>query len=416
MRSLYRLCLIVFVLSLLSLSVFPAAAQGNRRLLFEETFGGNYSGWKEAVTLGTSSVTRNAVRLEVAEEGVAAWITPALTVPQDIEVEVEARVINPDRSGNWNLAVLLRASSRDPKGTFYHFGVAGSGWWEFSVRRPNPTQYADSIARGRLVDFNPNRAIQLLVVANGSTFTFYVNNRLIRQFTDTTLPNTPERETYFGLMAGTYEGVSQHTVEFRKIAIYEVARQRASLRDTFPDGNPNGWGVGRSSNSDVRIENNSLVFDVLKGNTLSWSQSDRRFPQDIDVSVEAINDVPNPSSEWSYGLGLRAYKEGEDTFFYLFEVRGTGEFTFTAQRGGTVIKTLINRTRIANFDPLAKHTLRVRSVGQVFTLFVDGRQVGSIRSTELKAQPDYGILLTAGTFAAQTSRARFTNFRVEVPR
>lgn len=416
MRSLRRVCVIALALSLLSLWALPVSAQENRRLLFEEIFGGNYSGWEKAANVGRLEVTANALRLEVDTEGRANWAMPALTVPENIEIEVEARPINPQSEGNWNLGVLLRANRRGLNGAFYHFGVSGGGTWEFSVRPPNATQYVENIERGRLTDFNPTRPIQLRVLANGNTFTFYVNNRLIRQFTDNTLPSTSERETYFGVMAGTYEGNSSHTVEFRRISVYEIARERASLRDTFSDRNPNGWGTGRSGNSDVRLEDNSLIFDVLKANVLSWSQSDRRFPQDIDVSVEAINDVPNPSREWSYGVGVRAYKQGDDTFFYLFEVRGTGEFTFTVQRGGNVVKTLISETRINAFDPSARHTLRVRALGDVFTLFVDGRQVGSVRSTELEAQPEYGILLTAGTFRAETSRARFTNFRVDIPR
>jgi hypothetical protein len=416
MRHFRYVCLLVSALSLISLAVAPVAAQEDRRLLFEEIFGGNYSGWQIAGSTGKLEVTANAVTITVNEPEIAIWATPALSVPSDVEIEVEARLPNPDRSGNWNLAVLLRASGRDLRGSFYHFGVAGSGSWEFSVRPPNASTYANSIARGRLSDFNPSRPIQLRVLASGNTFTFYVNNRLVRQFTDDTLPVTAERETYFGLMAGTYEDVSAHTVEFRKIAVYEVVRQRAFFHDVFPDSNPNDWGVGRSDNSDVRVEDNSLVFDVLKENVLSWSQPGRRFPQDVDVSVEVINDLPNPSRDWSYGLGVRAYREANDTLFYLFEVRGTGEFTFTAQRGGNVISTLIDVTRIPNFNPAALHKLRVRAVGEVFTLFVDGRQVGSVRATDLKAQPDYGILLTAGTFTAQTARARFTNFRVEAPR
>lgn len=416
MSPLSRVLILMIAISLLCLPNAPSAAQTDRRLLFEETFGGNYSGWKLAGDFGTLRVTQNAVVITVSEEGKAAWITPALTVPDAVEIEVEARVIAPDTSGNWNLAVLLRVSERDFEGTFYHFGVAGNGTWEFSVRPPEATSYVDNIAYGELADFSANRPIRLRVLAEGNKFTFYVNNRLVRQFTDDTLALSPNREQFFGLMAGTYSGVSRQTVEFRKIAVYEAVPERVLLRETFPSSNPNDWGIGDSDNSRVRLKDNALVFEVLKANVLSWSQPAQRFPQDIDLQVQVINDAPTTNREWSYGVGVRAYKEGEHTLFYLFEVRGTGEFTFTAQRGGTTISTLIRATRIPNFDPSARHTLRVRAVGPIFTLFVDGVQVGRARSIALRSQADYGILLTAGTFAAPTSQARFTDLVVRRPR
>jgi len=411
-----RVCVLLFALSLVSFSALPVAAQTDRRLLFEEIFGGNYSGWELVGTVGSLNVTQNAVTIEVDEEGKAAWITPALTVPEDIEIEVEARAIEPDSSGDWNLAVLLRVSSRALDGTFYHFGVAGDGTWEFSVRPPEAAKYVDNIERGKLTGFDANRPIQLRVLASGNTFTFYVNGRLVRQFINDTLPSTPDRERFFGLMAGTYSGVSKHKVEFRKIAVYEVVRQRALFRDTFPDSNPNEWGTGSSANSNVYLEDNALVFEVLKDNVLSWSQPNKNFPRDIDVRAEVISDPSNQGRGWSYGIGVRAYKDGEDTFFYLFEVRGTGEFTFTVQRGGSTIRTLINTRRIANFDAQAKHTLRVLAVNDVFTLFVDDQQIGSVRSSDLQLQDEYSILLTAGTFAMPSARLRFTNVVVSPPR
>ncbi len=122
-----RMLVFLLTLSLMGFSALPAEAQTARRLLFEEIFGGNYSGWELGSTTGSFNVTQNAVTIEVGEESKAVWITPALTVPDDIEIEVEARAIEPDSSGNWNLAVLLRVSSRDLNSTFYHFGVAGNG-------------------------------------------------------------------------------------------------------------------------------------------------------------------------------------------------------------------------------------------------------------------------------------------------
>jgi hypothetical protein len=55
-------------------------------------------------------------------------------------------------------------------------------------------------------------------------------------------------------------------------------------------------------------------------------------------------------------------------------------------------------------------------VNDVFTLFVNDQQVGSVRSSDLRPRDKYGILLTAGTFAAPSARVRFTNVVVSPPR
>jgi hypothetical protein len=356
-------------------------------------------------------------------------MTPNLTVPDDVDVEVEAQAIDPASNGNWNLALLLRATRRDVNAEFYHFGVSGSGFWELNVRPETPTSYANRLESGRLTGFNANRPITLRVSARGNTFTFSVNGRQVKVYQATELPQSPNLEKYIGLMAGNYSGNAKNTIRFKKITVWESVQSAAAaaptevpadpnalLVETFPADNPNGWGTGKGESSDVKIENGSLSFNVLKANVLSWSQATSRFPRDIDVSVTVQNETEGTNRSWSYGLGVRAYKEDTSTYFYLFEVRGTGRFTFTAQRGGSTIRTIIRETALPGFRVNNANVLRIKAVGNRFELYFNGVRVGTATATDLKAQDDYGVLLSAGTFDAETMQARFRNMRVVAAR
>jgi len=420
--------LFAFAVLLVMALPMPAHAQ-DRRLIYQDLFTNNAAGWERAGTYGEIEFPGEGLQFSVNAEGQAGWMTPNLTVPDDIDVEVEAQAVDPASNGSWNLAVLLRATRRDVDAEFYHFGVSGSGFWELNVRPVTPTSYANRLESGRIIGFNANRPITLRVSARGNTFTFSVNGRQVKVYQATELPQSPNLEKYIGLMAGNYSGNAKNTIRFKKITVWESVQSAAAaaptevpadpnalLVETFPADNPNGWGTGKGESSDVKIENGSISFNVLKANVLSWSQAITRFPRDIDVSVTVQNETEGTNRSWSYGLGVRAYKEDTSTYFYLFEVRGTGRFTFTAQRGGSTIRTIIRETALPGFRVNNANVLRIKAVGNRFELYFNGVRVGTATATDLKAQDDYGVLLSAGTFDAETMQARFRNLRVVAAR
>lgn len=413
-----------FAVLLLTAWPMPAHAQ-DRRLIYLDQFTANTADWKRAGTYGEIEFPGQGLQFSVNDEGQAGWMTPNLTVPDDIDVEVEAQAVDPASNGNWNFAVLLRATRRDIDAEFYHFGVSGSGFWELNVRPETPTSYATRLESGRITGFNASRPITLRISARGNTFTFSVNGRQVKVYQADDLPESPMLEKYIGLMAGNYSGNSKNTILFKKMSIWEPTQSAAAaaptavpadpdalLTETFPVNNPSGWGTGKGDSSDVKIENGSLYFNVLKANVLAWSQATKRFPRDIDVSVTVQNETEGTGRSWSYGLGVRGYKEDTSTYFYLFEVRGTGRFTFTAQRGGSVVRTIIRETVIPGFRVNNANVLRIKAVGNRFELYFNNIRVGTATATDLKAQDDYGVILSAGTFDADTMQTRFRNLKI----
>lgn len=389
----------------------PVGAQAGR-ILYADDFEGNIAGWMLATPdNGTLEVEDGSLTLQTTVAGQATWATPAVTVPDDIDLSVEVRPQNPATNSEWNFGILLRADRRDTEAAFYHFGVTGAGIWEFRARPKNAQTYTNRIESGELDNFDAQGATTIQIQARGNDFTFTINGVEVGKFTDDLINPDPGAEKYIGLMSGTYEAAENSTIIFRKLLVTEPGSGRVLLSEDFSNPATNGWSVGKSTDSEARFEANSLVIEVTKANIIRWSRPGVDLPTDLDVSVNVVNE--GDGTDWGYGIGVRVYTEGDDTYFYLFEVRGTGEFTFTTQRGGNIIATLVDVTAISGFDPQESHRLRLVAKGETFTLYVDGRELTTVEDTSLESRSTYHILLSAGTFDAPTMRARFTDLVVQ---
>ena len=405
----------------------PVAAQDGL-VIFQDDFQNNDSGWEVIGGSDSSSmfVGNGVLRFSTEKEGYANWVLPEVTVPDDIDASVTASVIDPDSSGNWNFAMILRADTRDDQASFYHFGVGGDGYYEFSIRRKNPENYAESIKRGEISGFDVAEPIELRVVAKGSDFAFYVNGEQVDAFTDDSVSNDPDTEKYLGFMVGTYSGVPRNEVEFSDLSVKSSdsvtidngnngGDPDALLSEDFPDDNPNNWILGTFTNTKTSIANNNLVLQINKDNFFGYTWPETKVPEDIDVTVTVVNADPEAGDAWGYGIGYRAYDEGKEKTFYLFEVQGSGKFAVTAQTGSKILDTLLNGT-VANFDGSAENTLRVVVRGSAQSFYVNGKKVGSAQDSSLDQKSDYFLLLEAGTFEGQnTVTANFSNLVVKAP-
>ncbi|GAB4548673.1 MAG: hypothetical protein OHK0023_12150 [Anaerolineae bacterium] len=391
------------------------SAQRNRRLIFEETFGRNHTGWQLVTDNGNLEVSADTLSITSTGEGKVNWITPALTVPEDIDIEIEGRVVNGRPNSDWNVGVLLRANDRTVNSTFYHFGIDNQGTWQFGVRRPNPENYIEELDSGRLVGFAPLRGITLRVSARGNSFSFSINGRLIRQFTDTSLGADPNTEHYFGIMTGTFSGTESNTFTVRRIAVYEPEPVTALLRDNFSGDDPESWGTS----DNVVLGNGALTISVPQENYLVWTTSRKiDFPSDLDVTVIAEDIAQGPDKDWHFNIGVRAYREGNLTFMYMAEVRGTGEFMiYAVQVGGEYkeLETVVPLTPIPGFDSTQPIQLRFVARGSTFTGYVNGREIGTGTSTALDTYDEYGLALAAGTLDAPSAQIAFRELVVSLP-
>lgn len=423
--ALIGLSLVWFLSISLAGTFSRTAAQGD--VLLEDQFNDNSNNWQLAGKKNSKlTVSDGVLSLELSKENLASWATPDQTFPDDIDVEVETTTPEASTDGNWNAAIILRADTRGVDSAFYQFEVTGEGKWAFVTRTANGDEYKVQ-KEGNLKDWDMTAANTLKVSASGTTFTFSVNGTKVGTFEDDTINDDPSTEKYVGLLATTFKGVSNITVEFRNLKISgagsqeeptatkppknptkkptvtptEVAGGDALLDETFPDDNPTGWETGKGNNSNITIANDALTIEVTKSDWIRWTLPDEqhKFPNDIDVTatISAVN--PAANGEWSYGLGVRDYEDNKDEFAYMFRVFGTGQWIFSRLDGSNGLVGIVKVTPLpkeANFKPKGTNTLRITAVGNHFEFFVNDAQVGQADDDSLRPPEESGIILVAG--------------------
>jgi hypothetical protein len=446
--------LVLIGLSLLSILVVPlagtfthTAAQGE--VLLEDQFNDNSNSWELASKKNSKlTISDGVFSLQLTKENMASWATPDMTFPDDIDVQVETTTPEPSTEGDWNAAIILRADSRTVESAFYQFEVTGQGKWAFVTRTANGDEYKVQKS-GNLKDWDMSASNTLHVSASGTTFTFSVNGTKVGTFEDDTINNDPSTPKYVGLLATTFKGVSNITVEFRNLTITgagsqseptptktapkrnptkrpttkaaptEVSGGDVLLDESFPDDNPHGWETGKGTDSNVTIANNALTIEVTKKEWIRWTLPGAllKFPNDIDVTVTVSASNPDVTGEWSYGLGVRDYLDNKDEFVYMFRVVGTGEWVFTKLDGSNGLVPIIKATTLpkqVNYKPKGSNTLRMTAVGSHFEFYVNDVKVGEADDDTLAPPEESSIILVAGTYSkASRIKAVFTSVVVK---
>jgi len=455
--------LAVFTVAILSVVVIPGAGSptvAQESVLLDEQFNDNSNNWKLATTSKDSKLTvgDGVLSIDVQKTETVGWATPDMTFPDDVDIKVEASTPSPSTTGDWNTAIVFRADTRDSKSAFYQFQVMGKGQWAFVTRTANGDEY--KVAKsGALKNYDPAGPHTLEVSARGTTFAFSVNGTRVLLIEDDRINNDPSTQKYIGLLAGTYEGTENITVEFRNLTVTAAAdseptatatrpsratatrtpraaatptrlsrtpTKRASatpnvktlLKESFADNNPNGWTVGKTENTDRFIQDGALHVEITKESLLQWSWPRTRFPADVDVTVTVTNLEPDPAAEWSYGIGLRGFRDNDGNHFYLFETFGNGKWAFSTISGEGDLKTntIVKLTTLKSdvgFDPEGTNTLRARIVGNHFDFYVNGKKVGEADDDSLEAQKSNLLLMVSSTSSkTPVVRATFSNLIV----
>jgi hypothetical protein len=394
-----------------------ALAQGNRTI-YEDTFAANVSGWALTTTENSLlTVTGGALTLQTTAAGQASWATPAVTIPDDVVVAVEATPVSPASNGEWNVGLILRADTRGLDASFYHFGVTGTGRWEFRGRPKEAKSYSTAIKSGKLDSFDPSSPIELKVEARGDTFNFLVNGTSVGTFQDASISGDPLVEKYLGLMTGTYENADASKVKFKKLVVTEGSTARVLLQETFSSDNPNNWGTLDAANDHIWIENNAIHLAEAKPTILVYTSPKITLPADVDVTVSAeINSLNSDSNKaWYYGVGVRAFVPDQKPLYYFFELDGAGYYAFTVRTGGQITRTVIGATKL-DFDPYVKNTLRVVAQGDTFTLYLNGVQLDSVTDISLDTSPTYSVVLVAANDSDSSQvEAVFSDLIVTAP-
>ncbi len=421
--------LIVVSITTMSLSSVNRAVKAQGDVLLNDQFTDNSNNWELAIGTSDNSAMKigdGVLSLALKKTGTSDWAMPDMTFPNDITAEVElATTVKPSK-GDWGAALAIRSDTRDTKGSFYLFEVTGLGEWRFVTSTPDSTDVQKS---GKLKDWDPTATNKLKVQVEGNSFTYWVNDQKVGVFEDDSINSDPSTDRYAGLFLATSKDAPKVTVEFSNFTITGAgsgvdatpvkatpvaSNGSALLEENFPDDNPNKWGVGKTTNGSAKVQDNSLIIELHKKNVILWSIPATLFPQDIDITATMINTAPDVSGDWSYGIGLRGYSEGDQDYFYLFSISGTGKWQFEKMNGADGLQEIVKPTALkTTFHAKEENTLRATVVGSHFTFYLNGKKVGEADDDSLAQQDEYKIVLSVVTNTSSKISTTFTDVSVE---
>ncbi len=187
------------------------------------------------------------------------------------------------------------------------------------------------------------------------------------------------------------------------------------IQETFADDNPNDWTTGSTKDSAVSIKDGALVIQVLSKDYMRWSSPRAvKFPADVDVIVTAKTINPDPSGDWSYGVGARYnFTSDGKRYLYFFEVTGTGEWDFAKFDGADKILFIVKLTKITgNFNPKAANELRMVARGSHFEFYLNGKKLGEADDDSIVGEESSIVLLASTLTKASKVTVNFIDLMV----
>ena len=149
----------------------PTAVSTGSRLLFEDDFSDETSGWLEAADAEASQGYRNAqLFFEVRAPDLFVWDNPGGNF-QDFVLEVKARQVSGATENS--CGVLLRYID---DGNFYRFDLTGDGY--YAVSKSEHKEWGTLVDWQESTHVKPLGEVNLIkVVCQGPRMTFYVNGQ-----------------------------------------------------------------------------------------------------------------------------------------------------------------------------------------------------------------------------------------------
>jgi len=188
-------------------------AESPGQVLFSDQFIAGQTGtWLlEQDEITSAEISGEQLVLSINEPNTIQFATLQEPVFSDFVVEVDGRL----RSGSPDSSYGVLFRVEDPQ-RFYRFSITGNGL--YVIERHNP----DNTWTRLIQDWLPTEAInqglnvanRLKIIANGPEFTFYVNDILLQQLSDTSYPTGA-----VALSAGTFGGGSLQ-VSFDDLVVY----------------------------------------------------------------------------------------------------------------------------------------------------------------------------------------------------
>jgi hypothetical protein len=343
--------------------------------LFEDSFTSPFSGLLDLTDneeWGRAFYDRDLENYTIELEPFAGPIFDfysSLVLPEDFIAEVQAIY-----SGSLenSFGVLFRVQDYDQ---FYSFQIGGHG--HYLVEKVDGDEYTllKDWTESPAIMFEEGAVNEMTVVANGSTYSLYVNDVELFSFTDDRF-----RGGSIGLLADNFDEEAGILLEFDDLVVgfpdeVEIPDAITILADDFSvveGGLPNEediseWGLSYYDADDgtyrIRAMPPSFVFQYYYG---------LRLPEQFEAEVSTTF---SGSSENSYGM-LFQVEDWEN--FYLFHISSDGTFLVESamgEEGATVIDW--TETTSINRAEGEINRLRVEADGPDYSLFINGDQVAS---------------------------------------
>ena len=165
--------------------------------LYSDDFDLNTGDWILESDLDASATYRDGqLVLRVNAPNLIAWAQLAEHKFDDFVLEIDAQQLSGPDDNSYGVLFRMRSPA-----AFYRFDISGDGYYEFSRRNDDAakpwTTLTDWVASPAIKQGSATN--RLKIVAQGSQFTFYVNDQLVAEATDSTY-----RSGGIGLNAGCF--------------------------------------------------------------------------------------------------------------------------------------------------------------------------------------------------------------------
>jgi hypothetical protein len=326
-----------------------------------------------------------------------------MATQSDFVATIDARLVSGSEDCGMGLTYRNGLNSSLTTTNDYVFYVHNDGRWGFDIiHSPDP-----GIAQEGVTDAIVPRALnRLAVLAQGDTFTFFVNGKYVGQAQDDTLARGKVGAAVWMLGPGGCE------VEFDNFQVRvppaSAESQGKEILTDWTAANPHGWTTGDFAAGDAtgsrEIVDTKYRWEFAGASDMEAFAAPEMEPaRDFDVSVDAQQ--LSGSQKTKYGLWVRGKEPGDG---YMFGITGFGAYSVSYYQDGDY-NVLSFPTPSDSVKPGEVNRLRVVGEGGHFTFYVNGDLVTEI-DDETLAQGIVGVLAEAYDEDSPGATFEFSNF------
>ena len=366
-------------------------------VVFSDKFTSDVHRWSvgkknDDLVTGEWQITEGKYRWEAeASKGMVVWPTVPNNEPvSDFYLNVEAGQVSGDKDNSYGIA--FRHNSQG----YYLFRIRDDQQFGFSIL--DEGEWTTLIEWTETSAIRPGEANRLTVIADGSQFTFFINDEFVGE-----AENSRFNEGGTGLAIGLDSAGSKAVFEFDNFELRvspvelaqltstaQAARDTTDARSEWPlvlydsfDSNRNAWPTDEyDDESGARsrlLDNGKYRWDVTAKESVLWqSIPDVESVSDFHLTVDVVQTTGPENSD--YGVQLRLSEDGSS--FYLFAIGDNRNFAFFLWQNGEW-NYLMGWTETPAIKPGEVNKLTVSAQGPHFTLFINDVFVGEIEDGQL---------------------------------